>query len=155
LSDGIFDLRTVKDLYGKVEYDYFRLKENPDNSYIAFDFFMTAAHIPDWITNGDGGKSKIFRKNEPILRVCYQLACNGKHFRLTSSQHDAVKKTEKECYVAAEYVEEDYVAEPLRITLTDNLADKLGVTNPVSALEFATKVVDFWKNWLQKNTVVT
>ena len=152
MDDGIFDLKSVYDLFKKLEFDYERLKQEPNNTYIAFDLFMTAAHIPDWIKNGDTGRAREFRRDKPILRLCYQLACGGKHFHLKSKEHNSVESAEKSKYVEDGYIEQGYFEEPLEVALTGNLARKLGVSNPASALKIATLAVNYWQSWINSQS---
>jgi len=42
---GIFTLRTAKDLFGRLEHDFGRVKRNPTDSFAAFDFFVTAPSL--------------------------------------------------------------------------------------------------------------
>ena len=43
---GLFDLTTPEHLLNKLEREYERLKENPADADHAFNFFVTAEHLP-------------------------------------------------------------------------------------------------------------
>ncbi len=44
------DLITPKYLLRKLEHDYARVQRNPRDTYAAFDFFVTAEHMVDWVS---------------------------------------------------------------------------------------------------------
>jgi hypothetical protein len=46
---GFFELQSPLDLLNKMEADYARLSRNPLDTYAAFDFFVAAAHLPEWL----------------------------------------------------------------------------------------------------------
>lgn len=54
--EGVFSLKTPKDLLGKLQHDYERLKANRLDTYAAFDFFVTSEHLLDWIYPGEANK---------------------------------------------------------------------------------------------------
>ena len=53
LHDGFFDLRSPVDLLDKMRRDFKRLRAAPKDTYAAFDFFVTASHMHEWL-NGSG-----------------------------------------------------------------------------------------------------
>lgn len=90
---GIFELSTVDDLFAKARHDLGRLRHDPTDSYAAFDFFVTARHIPDWLYPNDKGRiDHLFRENLE-LRVCRHIADQGKHFEATAPMHAQVADT--------------------------------------------------------------
>ena len=46
---GVFDLRNPDDLLKKLEWDYKALMGDQGNSYLAFNFFVTAWHMLEWV----------------------------------------------------------------------------------------------------------
>lgn len=46
---GFFDLRGPSDLLAKLNHGLRRLSDNPRNTYAAFDFFVTPAHMHEWM----------------------------------------------------------------------------------------------------------
>jgi hypothetical protein len=62
-EQGIFELRNPEDLFEILKHDFERLRENPTDSFAAFDFFITAYHIWDW----KGGQK--FRKCSPVPSI--------------------------------------------------------------------------------------
>src|SRR5215471_6819170 len=97
---GVFELKTAKDLLEKVRHDYQRLMRDPQNAYAALDFFVTARHMPDWLYPGDSAAQKQKRKqlfdSHLLLQVCRHLADGSKHFEATAKQHTSVKDTSRE-----------------------------------------------------------
>src|SRR5438094_10524793 len=81
---GVFDLRTPADLLDKLHRELERLRAEPNNADHAFNFFVTAEHMLDWIYPGSPGKAKrkALHKNEILLRVVSQLANSAKHLEL-------------------------------------------------------------------------
>ncbi len=79
------ELQTPKNLLDKLKFDFERIKANPVDVYAAFDFFVTAEHVPDWV--GDISiKSKF-----PLLQVVSHIANGAKHFQATNSKHKSVE----------------------------------------------------------------
>lgn len=132
---GLFNLNTPESLVKKLLFEFQNFSERPDDSYQAFNFFVTAEHIPDWI------HEKELRKAEPILRICSHLANGAKHFEV--DRHHSVNYTEKELYAAGGYFAEDYVEEPLVVYLSEREAEELGKVN-IRAIQLAEMIVDYW-----------
>jgi hypothetical protein len=90
---GFFELQTPQDLLRKLRHDFSRLKESPADSYAAFDFFLTAHHMLEWLHPGESNKGKRARmeRNNHLLRTSSHLANGAKHFQATRKQHDSVK----------------------------------------------------------------
>ncbi len=70
MKDGFFELSTPADLFRKLEVEYEGLESSPNDTYRAFNFFVTATHLADWINDGDGKATSDYRKKHQILRVC-------------------------------------------------------------------------------------
>ena len=144
-EEGIFELREPKDLFKKLEWEFSQFKNSPDDQYLAFNFFVTAEHITDWIFEKTGQR-KVEKKQHLYLRIGSQIANGAKHFQVKDKKHKSVKKTEKSRYVEEGYVEEDYFEEPLIIHLTDAEAKQVG-KDSITAIELAQKVYDFWEKY--------
>ena len=96
---GFAQLVDPVDLFQKLKHDHSRMKQNPLDSYAAFDFFVTAEHLLDWQFPDTPGKSersqrKKVRESEPILALVSHIASGAKHFQATAKQHKSVKRTE-------------------------------------------------------------
>lgn len=88
--NGFFDLRDPQSLLKKMRYDYDRMVASPLSTYAAFDFFVTANHIIDWIWPSSSSEQlKLERAAETIPRICEHLANDAKHF-IVNRPHVAV-----------------------------------------------------------------
>jgi hypothetical protein len=94
--DGFFSLRSPRDLLKKIEADYDRLqKAEPDSieaQYAAFDFFVAANHLPDWLHHARGGSLSQHRaySDGPLVD---HIASGAKHFRVMAARHASAKDT--------------------------------------------------------------
>jgi hypothetical protein len=95
MEPGFFDLRTVRDLREKMRKELDNLKKNPLSVYAAFNFFVTAEHMVDWLHPTDEDEHKNLRRNYPLLATCSHLANGGKHFILKSKWHKSVSSAMK------------------------------------------------------------
>lgn len=87
---GMFTLRTATDLLAKLRHDHSRVRKTPRDAYAAFDFFVTAEHLPEWLDPPE----KALRKSEPLLRVVSHLANGAKHIhRVDAKRHRSVTAT--------------------------------------------------------------
>ena len=84
---GLGSLKTPKELFEKVEHDRKRLEADPADEYAAFDFFVTAYHMLEWVHPNharkdslQAGKRKLIADKERLLRIAAELANGVKHF---------------------------------------------------------------------------
>jgi hypothetical protein len=92
---GVFALRTIDDLFAKLEVDFERVRANPVDSYAAFDFCVTAWHLVDWKWPNPNDSARLaFLKRLPVLRICEHLAVGAKHFEPNPTRHTSVADTE-------------------------------------------------------------
>ena len=47
--EGLFTLQIPEHLLRKLEGEYMQWKDEPWNSYRAWNFFVTAEHLPEWL----------------------------------------------------------------------------------------------------------
>lgn len=90
---GIFELRTPRDLLDKILHDLKRLRQDPTDAYAAFDFFVSARHMPEWIFPDDKVKCTALFDSHVELRICRHIADSGKHYIVKDPQHKQVKET--------------------------------------------------------------
>ena len=90
--EGAFTLRTPRDLFKKLESDYNALVNDRDNPYLAYNFFVTAEHMLDWLYPGYGNKKRrqSERESQVLLQVCSHLATGAKHFVAEAKHHGSV-----------------------------------------------------------------
>jgi hypothetical protein len=165
---GLFGLKTPEDLLQKLEREYAQLQANRIDEDTAWNFFMTAEHLPDWLARSDPkslrGKSiNTFKRNHPITRICENLANGAKHFvprvKLDDKLNISVDDTGFEIrgYVEDGYVEDGYVGEEptLMVYLTPYEVDefqKAGFQKVAVKMEgpwLATQVLEFWRNYIR------
>lgn len=84
---GLFALRTAEDLFAKAERDLERLRKCPDDSDRAFDFFVTARHLPEWVYRGSWKDAKRDINGCAVLCIARSVADAGKHFEVTHTNH--------------------------------------------------------------------
>lgn len=145
---GLFQLQNARDLLAKLRHDYARLQEMPNDSYVAFDFFVTAEHLLDWVYPGASGKAHrtAERTAEVVVQVVSHLATGAKHMipeerRHVSVQHaDVVPST----YGGAEYGTAAYGSSHLIVELDGTAAAHLGAS--VTPLKLATLALQYWEN---------
>jgi hypothetical protein len=92
---GVFDLRTPRDLLTKARHELDRMRADPTDTYAAFNFFVTARHIPDWLHPTDHQLVEKQFKTHVELRICRHIADGAKHFQLTDTRHKQVKESLK------------------------------------------------------------
>jgi hypothetical protein len=71
------------------------MNADPHDSYAAFDFFVTAEHILDWLYPDSPGVSQKaarqkHRDTEPLLQITSHIASGAKHFEAVASHHKSV-----------------------------------------------------------------
>lgn len=145
-NKGFIELNTVNDYWKKLQHDYLLLSNNCEDVYLAFNFFVTAYHLIDWIFEGERSREneerKVFETNS-LMKICFHI-CNGaKHFNPLDKRNDSVKKIEKDKYVDEDYCDVDYVESPIIIYLEDNLKEEFG--SSISITDLSNKIMIFWK----------
>jgi hypothetical protein len=161
---GFFELKTPTDLLHKLEREYERWKADPLNVDLAWNFFVTAEHLPDWLGRTHTGSPLLggdsinkFRTERPLLRICSHLENGGKHLTPNSKQHSSVDHAVCEMTGVFEdgVFEDDVFADKpaLRVYLTPNEQAALGRdTADVEALWLAGRIMEFWQAWPALNT---
>lgn len=149
---GLFQLRGPEDLRGKLRRDLQRLVGNPLNVDAAFDFFVTAEHMLDWVypKNVNRLKRKAERGNSILLSICSHIANGAKHFETEDRHHDSVSSAEPPSgytpamYSPHPYTPGDYVgAGRLVVKLQGKAMQAFGPSIEVLAL--ARKVMEYWE----------
>ena len=137
-----FELKTPADLLAKLESDLASLETSGQDTRVAFNFFVTAEHLPDWLD-----KRKIVKEN-CILRIVSHIANGAKHFYLKDKRHKSVSSAEKHRVYAEGVYEPGVFYEPLLIQLTDDEAKELNLTE-IDAVDLGRKVLEIWKPYVQ------
>lgn len=147
--EGFGTLMSAKDLCGKLEHDFRLIEADPGSTYAAYNFFVTAEHMLDWLYPGDQGTSGAAsrtaeRESGLLLRVVSNIANGAKHFKPNPKRHDSVTHID---HSDSPYGSGAYGAGPygggLIISLDGPAAANYGTT--ISALELARYVLDHWR----------
>ncbi len=93
MNQSLFQIQGPRDLLFKLQHDYSRLQQTPNDPYVAFDFFVTAEHLLDWIYPGSSGKPGRAAERDAnlILQVVSHLATGAKHFIPQARHHVSVQ----------------------------------------------------------------
>ncbi|MGX6570584.1 HEPN domain-containing protein (plasmid) [Cupriavidus necator H16] len=137
---GFLALRSARDLLLKAENDLAKLEANPQDAWIAFNFFVTAHHIADWA----GLVSE--RSGNPVLKICAHIADGLKHFELTNARHDLIEDVVDESYAEDGYVEPGYFEQEVYVLLVED--NGLTLSGKIEVVELAHRVLDFWRTKL-------
>jgi|LSQX01.2.fsa_nt_gb hypothetical protein len=156
---GFFDLETPKDLLKKLRHDLIQMELHPFDIYLAYNFFVTAEAMLDWIYPGNQNRkvrTKI-RNSEVILQITSDLATGAKHFSGLSDIHKSVVKTD----ISAGYIPRGYFPKGafpvgffgdgmLRVHLDKETTAEDRTT--FSAFELASRVLTYWEEALTSPT---
>lgn len=161
---GVFELHTAEDLFAKLEHDFATLREDPGNSYAAFNFFVTAEHLLDWVYPGYENKKprEDLRNSELVLQICSHIASGAKHFVAQAKQHDSVSGTRRpivcqggalpRCAFPVGGIPVGALpgrwSPELHVELSGDAANELG--NVIHVLELGGRVVEFWREYLKR-----
>jgi hypothetical protein len=133
------------DLVQKLEHDLERIRHTPQDQYAAFDFFVTAEHILDWIYPTDGKTRSKLREEEHLLALISHIANGAKHFEARDKRHKSVTYVEKSRYVEVGYVEDGYFEDPLLIHLSQEQQKHFGASS-VEVVTLAERVLQYWRD---------
>jgi hypothetical protein len=158
---GLGALQSPQDLLAKIQRDLKRMEVNPLDSDAAFDFFVTAYHMHEWISHAYPGQSKseywkdVVRR-EPLLGITGNVGNGAKHFvaekwkqvssvrRLTGMFGDSFGNS----------FGNSFGPRRLQIQLAPAEAQRMGRTS-VGALEIAKAITDFWTKELARIVAAT
>ena len=143
---GIFALKTPQDLFRKLEHDMQRLEAEPLNVYAAFDFFVTAEHMLDWVHPCDSTRQKAERQSNSLLEVCSHLANGSKHFQATNPRHQSVNDAQEHRGAFSSAFSRDFDISRLEVHLKGTAEAAFG--SVVEVTDLARKVLDYWRKRL-------
>ena len=150
-SPGIGALETPSDLLAKLRHDFKRMRVDPFDAYSAFDFFVTAEHLADWILPGRANDSqRRTLKEAPLLSVISHIANGAKHFFVEDKRHTSVRHVDSVDGAFDPGIFDPGVFDTggLVVTLEGPAAVTLGTR--VSALSLAEQTIAFWEQKLGK-----
>ena len=152
MKDGFASLATPEDLLKKLEHDRERIRANGSDAFAAFDFFVTAEHLLDWILPDEPGVSRrkertIRRENERLLRIASHIASGAKHFRTTAHHHSSVENVKEGIGLRTFNLRTFTLlrATRLRSLYMPGLFVQLDDGSVVSVAQLAEELLAFWK----------
>ena len=146
---GFYNMKTPEDLLNKAKRDFEKLKNDNSNTDLAFNFFVTIEHMPDWLML-DRQSKKAIKDSSHVLRVCSHLASGIKHLE-PFNDYKSVKSV-KEDSVYEDGVYEDGIFEKwLTINLDDDEIVEFG-KNKLNTIELGQSILKYWEDYLNINT---
>lgn len=150
-SRGFGELQTPGGLLAKLHHDLKRFESAPGDQCAAFDFFVTADSLVDWLhpdmadrpgeTSAAKDRRRALRNGNPLTRITAHIANGAKHF--VATRHSAIAGIEKDRYVEKGYVEDGYFVDPVVIQLSAREAQELNLPEMIEGLELARMVLRF------------
>lgn len=140
-------LENYKDLFSKLKYELNLLKKEV-NSYIFFNFAVTAYHIKDWIKNDDSLGQDIKQKANDIFKdddfkLCQDICDRYKHFKKKRNPTKLNEIKSKKGYGCGRYGKKEYGIGEESITVIT-----IG-EEAFNGLDLAQKIYDKWKNLIE------
>jgi hypothetical protein len=152
-ASEIAAFRTPKDLLRKLEHDLQRMKTAVADPYAAFDFFVTADSLVDWLypeVPGDKGATSgrkhirsDLRQNDHLVRIASHIANGAKHFIVSPSRHASVVSM-RSVHSEEEGRAQEGNAAALHVYVTPAEAAELGVQDSIEGTALAERVLQFW-----------
>jgi hypothetical protein len=149
---GFCELRSVHDLLLKLQQDIVRMVDDPGDEYAAFDFFVTAEHMTDWLYPDSHVERSALRQSDPLLQLTSHIANGAKHFAAKSTRHTSVESIDKERYVEPGYVEPDFFEESIVIRLSPTEVANFKCAQ-FDAVTLGYRVLEYWQRKLRSSGV--
>lgn len=150
MSQGFFELKTAQDLLGKLKREFTQLQRSPLNQDVAFNLFITAEHISDWLYPGYMNKTQreSLRGSNVHLQVCSHIANGLKHFKVEAKHHKSVSGTSiaQGAFDPNIFQNDAFDVGHLVIDLDGDAAKKLGLS--IEVVELARRILEFWENYI-------
>ena len=151
MNVGAFGLKTPRELLIKMEHDLELLKAAPFDPYLAFNFFITAECMLDWLYPGNSNRltRENIRNSDILLQITSHIASGGKHFSNLSSHHKSVSDTTPSAGYFADYFPKEafpkgYFGQGVLVIHLDGDAERtLGST--INAVHLAEMVLAYWQ----------
>jgi hypothetical protein len=126
---------------GKLEYDLQRMEADPLDVYAAYDFFVTAEHMPEW------SDRKQLKATLPLLKLVSHLANGAKHFQTDDKRHRSVKTVDA---VEGAFQRDAFQNDAFQVDglVVERAASSQWAAGYVDALSLAREVLAFWRKEL-------
>jgi hypothetical protein len=138
---GLFNLETPEDLFRKLEADRERMEKAPLDPYPAFDFFVTAHSMHDWLKEVEGRQVD---RSTPLQRVVSHLANGSKHYE--AKRNPAIDDARRNGGAFSSGFSSGFDVDAFVIELSGQEAANLGATVYLSKI--ADEVLTYWKGEL-------
>ena len=147
---GFGQLDRPHDLLDKLKHDFARVTADCGDTYAAFDFFVTAEHMVDWLLPGFTHKQEraALRASDPILQVVSHIANGSKHFVAEARHHHHVQHVDAPppAFQPDAFQSNAFQTGELYVTLEGTAAQALGPELQVP--ELAERVLRFWEDYV-------
>jgi hypothetical protein len=143
---GAWYLDEPKDLIAKMESDLARMRASPRDAHPAFDFFVTAHHLADWVERDDGRRRALIGAT-PLLLIAGAIANGSKHFMTSDPRWRAVSGLESGMR-GPSGVGPAGIRVPLWVNLDEAMAARVPCASDVSAIDLAVLLLEWWKGKL-------
>lgn len=146
---GIFDLKSPADLLAKLRRELERLRAAPNDVDHAYNFFVTAEHMLDWMYPGSAGKQRraTERRKLPLLQLVSHIASGAKHFDHLGPHHQSVASTGLVAQHPSPMMQRIFPSE-LSIVAVGAAGESLGGSR-ITALALAEQVYAYWQLAIQ------
>lgn len=139
---GFSELTSPHDLLNKAKRDFDKMRADKSNVDLAFNFFVTIEHMPDWL--GMNRKEiKEIKNGSAVLRVCSHLACGAKHFEPFES-YKSIKSVQTDSVYEDGVYEDGIYEKCLVINLGKDEALEFGISK-LDAMELGERVIKYWE----------
>lgn len=152
---GIFFINDPRTLLAKLRYDLARMEREPWHPFPAFDFFVTAYHVLDWIEPGQSASSRAARQaledEQPLLAIAGHLATFAKHYRADAKKWDDVSLTYSNHLMTVRWPSGQVSGSgPLMVAVTPDHVPLFDGRKHVPALEIARALLAWWEPRVMK-----
>ena len=140
---GFYELKTPNDLLAKAKRDFEMMRLDKSNVDLAFNFFVTIEHMPDWLRI-----DKRIKNSNPILRVTSHLASGAKHM-VPFESYKSVKSVQKDS-VYEDGVYEDCVFDKWLAVNLDGDEVAIFNTSKLDVIDLGERIIKFWEDYLDR-----
>jgi hypothetical protein len=144
---GIGQLDTPQHLLAKLRRDFERVNSDPSDTSAAFDFFVTAEHMVDWVLPGYSNKEarKLLRESSSLLQAVSHVATGSKHFVAEAKHHQHVQHVDAPpgAFDSRAFDPHAFYTNALFVTFDGPAADSLG--DEMLVVDLAKQTLLFWE----------
>jgi len=150
---GIGQLDTPQHLLAKLKHDLERVQADPSDTYAAFDFFVTAEHMLDWVLPGYQNKHarSALRDSSPLLQAVSHIANGSKHLVAEAKHHQYVRYVDAPAgaFDSKAFDPHAFETDALFVTFDGAVAMVLG--SEMLVFDLAEKTYLFWDDYVRRN----